>query len=49
MKVGQFAKQRIADIWLPSIKEGDKIIFRHNEAVLYNSSYCELDRVSLIH
>lgn len=49
MKVGKFAKQRIADIWLSSIKEDDKIIFRNNEAVLYNGSGCELDRVSLIY
>lgn len=49
MKIGNQAWQTIVNNWFYHIEEGDRIVFRHNEAVLYNSSYCELDRVSLIY
>jgi hypothetical protein len=49
MKIGNKAWQTIVNNWFYHIKEGDKIVFGKNEAVLYNGSHCELDRISLIH
>ena len=49
MKIGEQAMYRIANDWLPYAKEGDGIVFGKNEAVYYNGSGYELDRISLIH
>lgn len=49
MRIGEQAMYRIVNNWLPYVKEGDKIVFGKNEAVYYNESHCELDRISLIH
>lgn len=49
MKIGNQAWQTIVNNWFYHIEEGDKIVFGKNEAVLFNGSGCELDRISLIH
>ena len=49
MKIGNHAWQTIVNNWFYHIQEGDKIAFYKNEAVYYNGSGCELDRISLIH
>lgn len=49
MKIGNKAWQTIVNGWFYHIEEGDKIVFSKNEAVLYNSSGCEIDRACLTH